>query len=301
MKILVVEDDPASRVVFKGTIEWQGHETRTANDGTEGLDMFRLFEPDLVLSDIQMPGMSGLDLLREIRKSDTETIVIIVTAFGSEEQAANALQLGANNYLKKPVRHADLLPLIEKYDNLVKVRTLRQAAAAKVTRKEFLLHFDSHLDLVPVIADQLVQEAAWRLSHKQQLRIRLGLFELLVNAIEHGNLGITGKEKADAFAEGQLTALYKRRLAEPQRTNRQVTVEYSQNLQECVWTIRDEGDGFDYNRDWNPLAGFDEQGLHGRGIFLSRMQFDEVNYMGNGNTVQAILRIQSDPSTNDRP
>lgn len=80
-----------------------------------GLQRYDAFQPDLVLCDVQMPVMDGLEFLVALRKQSKTVVVVMMTAFGCEEYAVKALRAGANDYLKKPIRHSDLLPLLKKY------------------------------------------------------------------------------------------------------------------------------------------------------------------------------------------
>lgn len=123
MKVLIVEDDAPSRSFMKDTVESQGFETYVAEDGLIGLEAFKKYKPHLVLSDIRMPELNGLQLLEEIRKINPTVIVVMVTAFGCEEYAIKAMELRANNYLKKPVRHNELIPLLKKYAPLTQKPT----------------------------------------------------------------------------------------------------------------------------------------------------------------------------------
>jgi len=120
MKILIVEDDANSRSFLEQTMEMQGYEYQSAVDGVEGYDKFLSFEPDLILSDIQMPGMDGLALLEKIRKTNPDVVVLMLTAFGSEDFAIQALRLRANNYIKKPVDFSELLPMLSNYAFAIK-------------------------------------------------------------------------------------------------------------------------------------------------------------------------------------
>ena len=287
MKVLVVEDDAALLVYVKDTLEAEGHETRTAENGRQGFKLYHEFKPDMVISDIQMPEISGLELLKAIRRTQSETIMILMTAYGSEEYAMQALRLGADNYLKKPVRHADLLPLLRKYDTLVKNRTIRRQVFGMIVRKEFTMLFDTNIEQLPRIVDHLVLETGNIFSERERLSIRLGLFELLANAVEHGNLGITRAEKRNALQAGTLTELYTERLAVSELAARKITVKCLLEPQNCEWVISDEGKGFDWQtviRSQQKTS--DSLAEHSRGILVAQYQFDDCKYLGTGNSVR---------------
>ncbi len=108
-KLLVVDDDTASCRLVSAIAKTEGLEVAMAHDGAAGLAKFREWAPDLVLLDIQMPEMDGLEMLRRLRTSDTETPVIMLTAERDLKTAVRATQLGAFDYLNKPVDHEELL------------------------------------------------------------------------------------------------------------------------------------------------------------------------------------------------
>ena len=91
MKILIVEDDQSSRIYLENLLELNGYKFRSAVNGIEGLNYFEEYDPDIVISDIQMPIMDGLELLEAIRDKKSNTIVIITTAYGNENYAIQAL------------------------------------------------------------------------------------------------------------------------------------------------------------------------------------------------------------------
>jgi CheY-like chemotaxis protein len=287
MKILIVEDDPGLREYLKDTMKAEGHQTQVAENGLHGLESYKKFEPDLVISDIQMPGMNGLELLESIRNSNTETIVVMITAYGSEEYAMQALHLGANNYFKKPVRHAELLPLLRKYDRLVKNRAIVQPILDMIVRQELTIQFENRVELLPGIIEHLVLVTGNTLSKVDGLGVRLGLFELLTNAVEHGNLEITYEEKTNALKSRALTALYAERLSDPVLAARKVTVEFTLEPAMCEWVISDEGKGFDWRqalRNISNTSALLEE--HGRGILIAQHQFDHLEYLDVGSVVR---------------
>ena len=107
--ILIVEDDAALRSFFSLILKEEGYRVEEAGNGREGLDKIKASEYDLVITDLRMPGLSGLDLLREGKKERPETRWIMVTAFGSIDNAVAAMKSGASDYLTKPLRNPEEL------------------------------------------------------------------------------------------------------------------------------------------------------------------------------------------------
>jgi len=110
-RILVVDDDASLRRVLQVQLEQEGYVVASASSAQQTLSMLQVQPYDLVISDLRMPGVSGLDLLRQVRLRYPEAIVIILTAFGTVETAVEAMKAGAYDYLTKPV-HPDELSLV---------------------------------------------------------------------------------------------------------------------------------------------------------------------------------------------
>src|SRR5271169_3366720 len=128
-RILVVEDDDNLRRVTQVQLEKAGHETTTAMDVPQALEILKASPHDLVLTDMNLPGLSGLDLLKTVRVEYPDTMVILVTAYGTVETAVEAMKSGAYDYLTKPVHPYELRTLVsralERRQLIEEVQTLR--------------------------------------------------------------------------------------------------------------------------------------------------------------------------------
>ena len=287
MKVLVAEGDPATRQYLASLADMQGYECLEAADGKAALDLYQRERPDIVLSDVQTPGMGGFMLLKEIREEDKEVIVITITSERSKDVDGKALQLGANNYLHKPVSGKQLRHLFRQYAAIISERVAANELERMIVCRTLHLEVDNRLEQTTRVAQFLVNELGRTLPEKERMDITLGLDELICNAIEHGNLGISQdeKEKAMDLAEG-LKQLHARRLCDPRVAARRVKIDFTYRKNECFeWIIADEGDGFDWHQVPSPL---DDDGVGkpcGRGIFLGRILFDFLEYRGKGNVV----------------
>jgi nitrogen regulation protein NR(I) len=110
--ILIIDDDYQIRESFEKLLTEEGHEVMTAASGETGLDLLRSVLPDLVLLDLRLPGMSGIETFLAIREIESKLPVIIMTAFGTTETAIEATKLGAFDYILKPFDIPDILKLI---------------------------------------------------------------------------------------------------------------------------------------------------------------------------------------------
>ena len=301
MRILIVEDEPATRQVLALVAKGIGAEVATAADGLEGKELFASFRPHIVVSDIQMPRMDGLALLEEIRFKSPDVLFIVVSTLDAPEYTLRALKARANDYLVKPVLEKDLAALLAKYCCILANRSQVREVVGMIRRRELDMRLDNRIDLIGKVADQLMCEAEPMLSPRDRLGVHLGLVEVLANAIEHGNLGITYAEKGAALDVGDETweRLLRERLAATPFRDRKVTVEFRLDASGCRWSVADEGDGFDWRGVPAPDAIENVLATHGRGIFLARLQFDEMSYSERGNRVTLVKRAPAAPATSD--
>ena len=128
--VLLIDDDKSFRRVIEYQLVEDGYDVITADNGSIGLDILSNNKIDLVITDIRMPEMNGLELLKTLKEISYDATVIVVTAYGSIESAVEAMQLGANDYITKPVDKNELLLKVEKAlkfkDLLIENKNLRE-------------------------------------------------------------------------------------------------------------------------------------------------------------------------------
>ena len=117
--VLIVEDNPNNRMIMRDMMEVQGHRTLEAVDGPAGLDMALKHKPDLILMDVQLPGMDGYEVTRRLKAhDDTKAIPIIaVTSFAMKGEEDRARQAGCDAYLSKPIDIHKLVETVQKFLN----------------------------------------------------------------------------------------------------------------------------------------------------------------------------------------
>ncbi len=114
-KILIIEDDPETRQLLRTALERRGYEVTEAEDGVRGYDTALFLRPDLIVTDIQMPGADGVHVVRRVRDTTSleKTPILVTTAFGTGT-ATFSLQLGANAYEPKPIDLESLLTTVKR-------------------------------------------------------------------------------------------------------------------------------------------------------------------------------------------
>lgn len=118
-KVLLIDDDASLRRVTEYSLQSAGFQVISAADGEQGLASFMMDRPEVVITDIQMPGLSGYEVLQQIKAERPETLVIVITAYSSVEKAVEAMKQGAYDYLAKPFSRDELVLLVDKAFNLL--------------------------------------------------------------------------------------------------------------------------------------------------------------------------------------
>ncbi len=176
MKVLVIDDDVNLGKVISFQLSQSGYEVDTATSGEQGLQLFRAHDYDIVISDIQMPDLSGIDLLKKIRRENEQVIVIMITAYGSVDNAVEACNLGADDYLTKPFGKEQLLFTIEKAVRFRQLQTENQRLKNDLSDK---------FSIDNMVAKSGVMQEVLRTTHK--------LAQSEANVLIMGESG-TGKE-----------------------------------------------------------------------------------------------------------
>ncbi|MCA9064585.1 MAG: response regulator [Planctomycetaceae bacterium] len=291
ISVIVVDDSLTDRTLISGMLTKSlDASIRTAENGQVAMEMIRMERPDLVLTDMQMPVMNGLQLLEAIQDDFPMVPVVLMTAQGSEELAADALHAGATSYVPKRRLARDLVRTIVRI-----VRAVREDVVASSLMhhlKDSQLHFvlsnnlPSIMDLV-VHVQAMLRCIALR-DETERLRVGLALESALLNAFYHGNLEIheldSGPGTPD-FAE-----LLKTRFAQEPWRNRHIDVRINLSRHEAKFVITDEGPGFNHAAFDSSEALTGDPRNSGRGLTLIHAVMDEVAFNPAGNSITMVKK-----------
>jgi CheY-like chemotaxis protein/anti-sigma regulatory factor (Ser/Thr protein kinase) len=295
--VLVVDDAPVDRLVTGAIIEQMpGWRALYAENGEDALATIAREQPRIVVTDLNMPKMDGLALVAGVHRLYPAVPVVLMTAYGNEEIALQALREGAASYVPKKSLERDLASTLE-----------RVAAAAQVEhRHQRLLELLAQAELHFVLDNDRFLVASL-VAHLKSYVDRLGLFdktgttrvcialeEALLNAILHGNLELSSELRQD-----DESAYY--RLAEERRgtapfRDRQVFCTARMSRAEVSVTIRDEGPGFDPGTLPDPTDPANLGRIGGRGLLLIRTFMDSVIHNQSGNEINLVKRGKHPPA-----
>jgi two-component system NtrC family response regulator len=164
MSILLIDDDASLRRVTEYHLQQAGYRVLTAGDGREGVRLFQQERPMLVITDLQMPGQSGLEVLEQVKAVDAETLVIVITAYGTIEQAVVAMKKGAHDFLTKPVSRDALLLAVGKIAALHGLREenrrLREQLGEQVEFDHLIGNSDAMREVLEIVRRAAPSEAS---------------------------------------------------------------------------------------------------------------------------------------------
>ncbi len=139
MKILVIDDEKPTLSMFKLFLNAYGYDVYTAENGEKGLDLFLKIHPEIVFTDIKMPGIDGIEVLRRIRQTEIHTEVIIITGHGDMEKAVEALDLDASDFINKPVERKALNSALSRAEKRLQVSDPNEFKAEKTMENNSLV------------------------------------------------------------------------------------------------------------------------------------------------------------------
>ncbi|EMJ92584.1 ATP-binding response regulator [Leptospira alstonii] len=285
MRILFLDDEEMIRDLFR-EIFGILHDLTLAGTAEEALEICKDNSFDLIVTDVRLPKMSGIDFISKLRDREVNTPFIVITGNQDIDISIRALRLGAVDFFIKPFRMDAIRQSLQKFENLFissqeligKNYFQMTESKQRFSIKPSLKNLNQYVNLV-MRSISLIPG----IHTDDILGIKLALYELLGNAIEHGFAGISYDNKSKLLASDTDYVDYVDRICDTLSESVQLEVGFEN--QKVYVSLKDRGAGFDPAKVPDPVTDPNASYLSGRGIFLVRMNVDELVYNEIGNEV----------------
>lgn len=291
--VLVVDESHDDQRLVAGALDGTSElKFEFADNGREALERVYADLPDLVVTDLVMPEMNGVEFLARFKRQHPSVPVVLITSIDNEELADQAIEWGALAYIPKDSLDKVLPGIVHEVLNLAQEKREVTHLLDSIAESEtsFVIEDNDTSLIAPLLeyagrslcSSGVCEEGAEDL-------ICLALEEALRNAVHHGNLALSS-ELRDVFDEDLYNkAIDDRRKLSPY-CDRKVYVKVKVSSDEVTFIVRDDGDGFDPSKVPDPTSEEGLEAVSGRGILLMQSLMDEVTFSEKGNEVTLIKR-----------
>ena len=264
-------------------LDWQ---IEFAEDGTQALEWIRSRPnalPDLIITDMQMPRMNGLDLVHEVRQQFPQVPVLVITSEGSEDYAMEALRAGATSYSPKSMVRSDLQRTVAQILDMAAYMRYTHDTQKLPAPKSVAFVLENETTLIgPAIEHMQGNLPDW--SERDRWQFAMAIDEALLNAMHHGNLEVSSELRDSDNEEKYYDTIRDRKQKSPY-CHRRVRVEAEFSNQHICVQISDDGKGFDTTAIADPTNESNLHRVSGRGLFLIRSFMDQVSHNQAGNQI----------------
>lgn len=285
IKILIIDDELSNLDMLLDYLKGEEFEVITAMDGNIAVQkMAAIPDIDLIILNRMMPHMNGIEVVKLLRKDKRyhHIPIILQTTAAQSTQMLEGIQAGVYYYLAKP------------YDENFLISMIKMALREVIFIKEIVEEVKKHTGI-----PSLMNRSEFRFSTINEAKTLAyfianafpdpdtavyGLTELMLNAIEHGNLGITYDEKLMLVVSGQWHEEINRRLVLPENKHKTATITFQSSQEVIVVSIKDQGDGFQWQQ-YLELSPSRMTHPNGRGVATAKLSFTAMEYKGKGNEV----------------
>lgn len=292
--ILLVEDSPTQAMQMKMLLESAAHQVTWCDDGTPAIEHLQNGVFELVVTDLELPLMNGLELIKMMQCDFPQIPAVLVTGQGSERLAAEALRNGATAYVPKSMVEDMLLGTVE--DVLGVLRTDRSYAELIECTVENRLVFElpNKMSVLTTAIDLTMQLAAGMqlLSGSDRFRVWTALQHAATNAVYRGNLELTREQWQQSSSDEEhdiaLPAIVSQRMESAPYKDRKIHYDARLMRDLIRIAIRDEGRGFDTSHFSSDSSSEALSSDSGRGLVLIRNFMDKVTFNAKGNEIIMI-------------
>ncbi|HPF08427.1 MAG: response regulator [Candidatus Cloacimonadaceae bacterium] len=303
-KILVVDDSIAIVNSLQSILTISGYSVDTAFNGSDALRKIYKNEYDLVICDIEMPGVSGLEFLSRVRQDFENSLdVILMTGYLEHDYFIEAIRLGASDFIRKPIDTKQMIHSIKELMFRKRSRDDISGFFSILNRASF--DYEFNVENFTKFAISKVFSAHLRHRFKVNAEVLNELLvcvdEMVYNAYIHGTLGLSVEDRA--LGHDQLQSLITQKIQDPEINARVLRLSFSiDNITNVIEiTVEDQGQGFDYEHWLNqvksePILDIKE---HGRGLSLLYHLSDKIVFAKQGRMVtiqKSLLHTKKDES-----
>ena len=298
-KVLAVDDETFNLDIITDYLKEANFDVITAGDGDVVMQLLEEHAPiDVIVLDRQMPKVNGMEVVRSIKKDDRFKNIPIVmqTVLSQTEQVTEGLDAGVYYYLAKPYKGPLFISIVN-------------AALNDGSRLQEIENEINQCTYVPHLIEEAtfefrtfaeVKSLAYFLASPfpNPQKTAFGLSEFMMNAIEHGNLGITYAEKNKCVLAGTLSQEIEKRASLPENKGKRASIKIESTNHFLRATITDQGSGFNF-KDYLELAPERATDPNGRGIVQGKACFTSIEYLGTGNTVVCTAQLNQKANSED--
>ena len=289
--ILVVDDSPTQLRQIQFLLEREGFVVRSAVDGVQAIASIEDNMPMLVVTDLQMPEMNGLELVASVKETIPSLPVILTTSQGSEEIASQALKAGAASYVPKRELNDTLIPVLQQVMAVNKAAKAVPKVAKNAIESNITLEVSNDESQIPDIISRLELPMVEHdlFDEGERMQIAMALDEALLNAMIHGNLEVSSELRQSDDGAPYVNMIAKRKKEAPY-SDRKVSIKLEASNEQVTFTIRDDGPGFDAAALRDPTDPENIERAGGRGLLLINAFMDEVSHNELGNEIRMVKR-----------
>lgn len=295
--ILLIEDSPTQALQLKLLIESGGHKVVSCDDGVPALELLANGLCEIVITDLELPVMNGLELIKRMKADFPEIPAVLITGQGSERLAAEALSVGATAYVPKSMVSDLLLGTIEDVLGVMRTDMRYNELIGCTVENRLVFDVPNKPELLITAIDLVTQMAAGMelLSVMERYRISQALQQAAANAIYRGNLELSRQQLAVATLGetqvGDMPEVVRQRLSSAPFDRRKIRFDARLTREFIRVVIKDDGPGFDV-KVWDTVhRGHHESaftGDTGRGFAIIDRFVDKVTFNSVGNEITLV-------------
>ncbi|TFH40810.1 MAG: response regulator [Chrysiogenales bacterium] len=287
-KILIVDDEEVIRYSLQKKLSRIGYKVISMEKAEDVLYLLKNGEKvDLIITDIKLRKMDGIELLRRIHGLDEPIPVLIITGHGNVEDAIKALRYGASDFIRKPFDINDVASSVRVILNRKHEKKMAERFARYMLYDKGRYRIPVDETIINAISYNLTKDLApsGLCNHTTAENISLALQEAISNAMYHGCLEVSSSIREELGIKGYNDEIERRKTDEKYR-DRCVTITYELNREYVEYLIEDEGPGFDINSLPDPRDPENFFRNSGRGLLIIRIHMDEVDWNRTGSAMR---------------